>query len=64
MRDQLRLNNKHFNIIIIQDLVSSENKNLIVLDSSTDDVAVVAADILNQVFILPVIKNYSWLRDP
>lgn len=59
MRDQLRLNNKHFNIIIIQNLVSSENKNLIVLDSSTDDVAVVAADILNQVFILPVIKNYS-----
>lgn len=59
MRDQLQLNNKHFNIIIIQDLISSENKNLIVLDSSTDDVAVVAADRLNQVFVLPVIKNYS-----
>ncbi len=59
MLDQLRLNNKHFNIIIIQDLISSENENLIVLDSSTDDVAVVAADRLNQVFVLPVIKNYS-----
>lgn len=59
MRDQWRLNNKHFNIIIIQDLGSSENKNLIALDSSTDDVAVVAADILNQAFVLPVIKKYS-----